>query len=52
MHRHPARVIWTLILLLVFSSVPGAWAGAPTDQLREGVDRVVKILRDPELKGD
>jgi hypothetical protein len=24
----------------------------PTDQLREGVDRVVKILKDPELRGD
>jgi phospholipid transport system substrate-binding protein len=24
----------------------------PTDQLRDGVERVVKILRDPEMKGD
>ena len=33
-------------------SVPNAWAGPPTDQLREGVERVVKTLRDPELRGD
>jgi phospholipid transport system substrate-binding protein len=38
--------------LLLLSPVPGAWAGAPTDQLRDGVDRVFKILRDPELAGD
>jgi phospholipid transport system substrate-binding protein len=27
-----------------------AWAGAPTDQLRAQVDRVLKTLEDPELK--
>lgn len=47
-----ARVIWTLSLLFALCSVQGAWAGAPTDQLRDGVDRVVKILKDPELSGD
>jgi len=52
MIRHRARVIWTLISLFTLCSVHGGWAGLPTDQLREGVDRVVKILRDPELKGD
>jgi len=52
MIRHHARVIWTLISLFTLCSVHGAWAGSPTDQLREGVDRVIKILRDPELKGD
>lgn len=29
-----------------------AGAGAPTDQLRDGVDRVLVILRDPALTGD
>ena len=33
-------------------TVPTAWAGPPTDQLREGVERVIKTLRDPELSGD
>jgi len=32
--------------------VHGASAGPHTDLLRDGVDRVVKILRDPELSGD
>jgi len=52
MIRHHARIVWTLMSLFTLWSVHGAWAGLPTDQLREGVDRVVKILRDPELKGD
>src|SRR5713101_3147728 len=40
------------ILLFALTWVQGAWAGPPTDQLRSGVERVIKILRDPELKGD
>ncbi len=52
MIRHQARVIWTLISLVTLCSVHGAWAGPPTDQLRDGVDRVFKILKDPELAGD
>lgn len=47
-----ARVLSTLTLLLALGSADGAWAGPPTDQLRDGVDRVLKVLRDPELKGD
>jgi phospholipid transport system substrate-binding protein len=49
--RH-ARVIWAVSLLLMLAPVHGAWAGVPTDQLREGIDRVFKILRDPEMAGD
>ena len=45
------RVVCALLLVLVLSSAPGAWAGAPTDEFRDGVDRVFKILRDPEMKG-
>jgi phospholipid transport system substrate-binding protein len=29
-----------------------AWAGAPTDQLKSRIDRVLKILEDPELRGE
>jgi phospholipid transport system substrate-binding protein len=50
--RLHARVVSTLILLLVLVSAHGAWAGPPTDQLRDGVDRVLKVLRDPELRSD
>ena len=48
----PVRVVWTLISLFTLCSVRGAWAGPPTDHLREGVDRVDKILKDPDLAGD
>jgi phospholipid transport system substrate-binding protein len=43
-----------VVLMLTFglSSVNRAWAGPPTDQLREGIERVFKILGDPDLKGD
>ena len=41
-----------LIVLFALPWVNSAWAGPPTDQLRDGVERVIKILRDPELKGD
>jgi phospholipid transport system substrate-binding protein len=49
--RH-ARAVWAVALLLMLAPVHGAWAGATTDQLRDGVDRVFKILRDPEMAGD
>lgn len=52
MIRSTLRTIWALLLVLVLSSTLDAWAGAPTDQFREAVERVFKILRDPELKGD
>ncbi len=51
MVRHQTHVIGTVILLFALGSVHGAWAGPPTDQLRDGVDRVFKILKDPELEG-
>ena len=47
------RMMWALFLVVLpLSSAPAAWAGAPTDQFRGGVDRVFKILRDPALQGD
>ena len=52
MARYHARVFWSLILLFALAPAPGAWAGAPTDELRAGVDRVFKILRDPAMAGD
>jgi phospholipid transport system substrate-binding protein len=52
MPGHYARLVGILIVVLSTWTVPGAWAGAPTDQLRDGIDRVFKILRDPEMAGD
>jgi hypothetical protein len=45
-------VLLILIGLFALPWVQGAWAGPSTDQLCDGIDRVVKILRDPELRGD
>lgn len=52
MLKYHSRGFWTLVVLVVLSPVHTAWAGAPTDQLRDGVDRVFKILRDPDMAGD
>jgi phospholipid transport system substrate-binding protein len=45
-------VIVALVLPLSLFSVPAAWAGPPTDQLRDGIERIFKILGDPDLRGD
>ena len=42
-------VIGSLLALVVATAVP-ADAGAPTDQIRQRVDDVVKVLEDPALK--
>jgi len=52
MVRYHARVFGILILLFALVSARDAGAGPPSDQLRAGIDRVFKILGDPELDGD
>ena len=52
MIRYHARVFGILILLFALVPARGAWAGSPSDQLRAGIDRVFKILGDPELDGN
>jgi phospholipid transport system substrate-binding protein len=48
-----ARVLGILMLAVSTCAVLDAEAGGPpTDQLRDGVDRIFKILRDPALAGD
>jgi phospholipid transport system substrate-binding protein len=49
---HHARIGLILVVLFVLPPVRGAWAGSPTDQLSAGIERVFKILGDPELEGD
>jgi phospholipid transport system substrate-binding protein len=51
--------LWTrhglVALLLTISMVAAAgpaWAGPPTEQLRVQMDRVIKVLEDPDLKRD
>lgn len=47
----PARALaaGALSLLLLAGA---AWAGEPTDQLRAGIDEVIRILRDTSLSGE
>ncbi len=37
-------------MAVVLTTGGTAWAGAPTDQLRGRVDRVLRVLEDPQLK--
>jgi len=46
---------WVVLGVVVAAVLAGggpAWAGAPTDQLRARIDRVLKILDDAELRQD
>lgn len=52
MRSHRTGTIGIVMLVVAAWSVPGAWAGAPADQLRDGIGKVFKILRDPEMAGD
>lgn len=46
------RIVTVVVLILAVSGFRPAWAGAPSDQLRTHVDRVLKVLDDPALKKD
>ena len=46
------RIFILLLLALVLVSPPAASAGPPTDQLRDGIERIFKILGDPEMSGE
>ena len=47
-----AAVIVALVLSFGLASAPVADAGPPTDQLRDGIERIFRILSDPEMSGD
>ena len=47
------RIVHGLVMVLIvalLAAVQPAWAGPPTEQLRGHVERVIKVLEDPELK--
>ena len=50
LRRH--RAVLALVLSLAVVTLTGRWAlaGVPSDQLRGQIDRVIKVLEDPELK--
>src|SRR5574342_62412 len=50
--KHCSRgLVWLSVFLLALWPAFPAWAGAPTDQLRQYTDHVLKILEDPAMKG-
>jgi phospholipid transport system substrate-binding protein len=50
LRRH--RAVLALVMSLAVVTLTGRWAlaGVPSEQLRGQIDRVIKILEDPELK--
>jgi phospholipid transport system substrate-binding protein len=50
LRRH--RAVLALVLSLAVITLTGRWAlaGVPSDQLRGQIDRVIRVLEDPELK--
>jgi phospholipid transport system substrate-binding protein len=48
--RHRAILVAALVLAVTTLTGRSALAGAPTEQLRAQIDRVLKTLEDPELK--
>ena len=47
-----ALVLFAVASMLTLSVGPAAWAGPPTDQLRVQIDKVLKVVGDPELMKD
>jgi phospholipid transport system substrate-binding protein len=47
-----ACLVLASALALVLLTGRGATAGPPTDQLRESIDRALKVLADPDLRKD
>ena len=45
-----ARIILTVFAGLVWLLPAGAWAGAPTDQIKGSIDQVIRTIEDPALK--
>ncbi len=45
-----ARIVLTVFAGLVCLFPAGAWAGAPTDQIKGTIDQVIRTVEDPALK--
>jgi phospholipid transport system substrate-binding protein len=50
--RRRAVVAGAIAVLSVVGAAAVGWAGAPTDQLREYTDAVVRVLEDPALRSE
>jgi len=47
---HSSLILWAVALALVVMPLSVAQAGQPSDQLKVQIDRVVKMIEDPDLK--
>jgi phospholipid transport system substrate-binding protein len=45
------RTVAMVLVILLVGTVGNAWAGMPADQVRLEIDRVIRVLADPALKG-
>lgn len=45
-------LVAVLLTVAMLAASRPAWAGPPTEQLRVQIDRVIKVVEDPELKPD
>jgi phospholipid transport system substrate-binding protein len=52
MMRRSGLILLAAVFILAVGAGPRAWAGPPTDQLRVQIDKVLKVLGDPELQKD
>ena len=50
--RRPLVALSALAVLCAILPAPSAWAGPATEQLRQSVERVLRVLEDPALKSD
>ena len=50
--RRVCGLVAAVLTLGALVTARPAWAGPPTEQLRAQMDRVIKVLEDPELKRD
>jgi phospholipid transport system substrate-binding protein len=46
------RVWATVLVATALLMAPAAWAGAPTEVVKQYTERVIQVLEDPSLKGD
>ncbi len=50
--RSLSAAVGIALTALIGLAAPPAWAGAPTDQVKASVDRIIGVLQDPALKSE
>jgi phospholipid transport system substrate-binding protein len=49
--RAPVVLVATFLAAMVLGAALPAWAGGPTDRMKETTDKIIAIVSDPALKG-